>query len=243
MAVALALTLGCPARAAAGWLDDALEGVRQIESGQSERHAHVAGLSQRQVAEALKQALRKGARLAIHELGRENGFWRNAEFRIPLPDAMRTPARLLRQAGLGSYVDRLHMRLNRAAEAAVPKARPIFYQAIRDMSIRDARRLLHGGEDAITRYFRRKTMPALRRAFTPVVHRELERSGAIRGYRAFVRQYASLPLVGERLNADIDGYVTKRALDAMFTMLAREERRIRRHPAERTTELLRKVFR
>ncbi len=228
-----------PAPAPAGWMDDALEGLQRMGAGGRPDP----GLSSRELVEGLKQALRKGSRIAVERLGRKDGFWHHPEFRIPLPDSLRTPARLLRQAGFGDQVDRLHLRLNRAAESAVPAAKPIFYDAIRNISIHDAECLLHGGDDAITRYFQEKTTPALRRAFAPIVHRELGRSGAIRSWRSFERQYASLPLIGERLRVDMDGWVTDKALRAMFTMLAREERNIRHHPAERTTELLRKVFR
>ncbi len=243
----LCILLGfAPNAAFAGWMDDAFSGLNSFgQSVHSKKSAfsHTNTLANSDISEGLKQALRKGARISVDYLGRADGFWKHPDVRIPLPRALQTPARLLRQAGLGSYAEQLQKRMNRAAEKAVPLARPVFYDAIRSMRFSDARRILQGKNDAATRYFERKTVPRLTRAFFPLVHRELNRSGAVRSYRTFSSQYASLPFVGQRLKIDLDEYVTKKALAAIFMVLAREEAKIRHDPAARTTQLLRSVFR
>jgi Protein of unknown function (DUF4197) len=223
---------------AAGWMDDVLSTI-----GRETGHADSGALSEREVAKGLKQALTKGVHRAVSDLGRVNGFWQRPGIEIPLPDDLQKPAALLHRVGLGRYAEDLHKRINRAAETAVPVARPIFRDAIASISFEDARRILQGPDDAATRYFERKTTDQLVRAFTPLVHRELNRSGAVRSYREFSAHYASLPLIGERLKDNLDDYVTRRTLKAMFAMLAREEADIRHHPAARTTALLRRVFR
>jgi len=235
-----------PSVAFAGWLDDALSGLNTLGQGAHSKKSafsHTNTLANSDIAEGLKQALRKGARISVDYLGRTDGFWKRPDMRIPLPDTLQTPARFLQKAGLGSYAEQLHKRMNRAAEQAVPLAKPVFYEAIRSISFSDARRILQGPDDAATRYFERKTVSGLTKAFSPIVHKELNRSGAVRSYRTFSGQYASLPLVGQHLRLDMDGYVTKKALTAMFTVLAREEIKIRHDPAARTTRLLRKIFR
>jgi len=242
----LCILLGfMPSAAIAGWMDDALSGLNSLGQGlhsKKSAFSHTNGLANGDIAEGLKQALRKGARISVDYLGHTDGFWDNPDVRIPLPERLRAPARLLRKAGLGSYTGQLQKRMNRAAEEAVPLAKPVFYDAIHSMRFSDVRRILQGKDDAATRYFERKTTLKLTKAFSPIVHKELNRSGAIRSYRAFSSQYASLPFVGQHLRLNIDAYVTKKALTAMFTVLAREEVKIRHDPAARTTQLLRRVF-
>jgi len=235
-----------PGTASAGWMDDALSGLNTLEQGmrgKKSTFSHTKTLASSDIAEGFKQVLRKGVRISVDYLGHADGSWKHPDVRIPLPGALRTPARLLQQAGLGLYVEQWQQRMNHAAEKAVPLARPVFYNAIRSMSFSDVRRILQGSDDAATRYFERKTVPGLTRAFSPIVRRELNRSGALRSYRAFSSQYVSLPFVGQHLRIDMDKYVTKKALTAMFTVLAREEAKIRHDPAARTTKLLRRVFR
>jgi len=238
--------IAMPGLAFAGWMDDAVSGLNSLrQNGQSNHSASskVDMLANGDIAKGLKQALHKGARISVDYLGHTGGFWKHSEARIPLPKSLRTAAGLLKQAGLGSYAEQLHQRINLSAEKAVPLAKPVFYDAIHAMSFSDARRILQGPDDAATRYFERKTSPQLTKAFSPIVHKELNHSGAVKSYRAFSSQYASLPLVGGYLNDDLDGYVTRQALAAMFTVLACEEAKIRHDPVARTTQLLRRVFR
>jgi len=243
----LCILLGfVPSAAIAGWMDDALSDLNSFrQGGHSKKSAfsHTNPLANSDIADGLKQALRKGARISVDYLGRTDGFLKHPDMRISLPDTLQTPARFLQKAGLGSYAEQLQKRMNRAAEKAVPLAKPVFYDAIRSMRFSDVRRILQGKDDAATRYFERKTTLRLTMTFSPIVHRELNRSGAIRSYRAFSSQYASLPLVGRHLRIDMDEYVAKKALAAIFMVLAREEAKIRHDPAARTTQLLRKIFR
>ncbi|MFQ5581619.1 MAG: DUF4197 family protein [Mariprofundaceae bacterium] len=245
LAVCLSASLGImPCTASAGFMDDVVSALNQLgdSAGKNGDVSALSALSNKDISEGLKQALRKGTRISVDYLGHTDGFWKRPEVRIPLPDSLQTPARLLQKAGMGRYADQLHERINRAAEKAVPLAKPIFYDAIRSMSFSDVQQIWKGPDDAATRYFERKTTSKLAEVFSPMVHKELDHSGAVKSYRAFSSQYASLPLVGHYLKDDLDGYVTKQALATMFTVLAREEAKIRRDPAARTTELLRRVF-
>lgn len=228
-----------PGAAWAGFFDDLLQGASQAiqEGGLS-----TASLSQQDIIAGLKQALEKGTGRTVQQVGHTDGYWKNDRIRIPLPEKWQRPARLLKKAGLGSYADELQRRINRAAETAGPLAKPIFLDAIRHMSFADAEQIWKGSDDAATRYFKTRTEDDLTRAFTPIVHRELERSGAVRSWRRFSSQYSALPLIGGYLKDDLDEYATRMALAGMFTILAGEEAKIRHDPAARTTELLRRVF-
>ncbi len=238
--LALLAVLTLPQTASAGFLDDLLQGAGQALE---ERGYGVSGLSSSEIAQGLKQALEKGTERSVRRTGRVDGYWKNPRIRIPLPESWQRPASLLRQAGLGSYADRLQQRINRAAEKAAPLAKPIFLDAIRQMRFADVKRIWKGGDHAATDYFRNRTESRLAEAFRPVVHRELERSGAVRAWRDFSSRYASLPLIGGYLKDDLDAYATRMALSGLFTILADEEAKIRHDPAARTTELLRRVFR
>ncbi len=232
-----ALLLAVPVPASAGMIDEWLEDTRLLGG------KHATSLSSAELARGLKEALEKGTQRTVRRVGRPDGYWKNARIRIPLPEAWRRPAQLLAGVGMGSYADELQRRMNRAAEAAAPLARPIFIDAIRQMRFADVRRIWKGPDDAATRYFQRKTGARLTKAFSPLVHRELQRSGAVRSWRTFSKRYEEMPLVGGYLKDDLDAYVTRMALAGLFSVLADEEARIRRDPAARTTELLRKLFR
>ncbi len=233
------LLLVQPGAAWAGFFDDLLQGAGQaLQQG---RLAPV-NLSQKDIVAGLKQALETGTGRTVRQVGQRNGYWRNDRVRIPLPEKWRRPARLLEKAGFGSYAEDLQRRINRAAETAAPQAKPVFLKAIRQMRFIDVRRIWKGSDDAATRYFKSKTETDLIRVFTPLVHRELERSGAVRSWRKFSGRYSRLPLIGGYLKDDLDSYATRMAIEGMFVVLADEEAKIRHDPAARTTELLRRVF-
>ncbi len=219
----------------AGWVDGMLDGLRSELSGARTPN-------EAELVRGIRQALEVATSRSVARVGRPGGYWKNPEIRIPLPERLRKPADLLRRMGFGRTVEDLERRMNRAAEAAAPKAKPIFVDAVRGLRLRDVRAIWKGPEDAATRYFRRHTEARLIEVFRPIVHRELEHAGAVRAWRAFADRFRSLPLVGHRLKDDLDGYVTRKALDGLFAMLAREEARIRKDPAARTTELLKRVF-
>ncbi len=229
----LALILLLPALAACNSLN-----LKQV----TEALGGAGTLSEAEISAGLKEALATGTERAVTRIGRTDGFWRNPALRIPLPEKLRKADSALRQLGQGDKVDAFHLSLNRAAEQAVPEAAAIFGAAIRDMTLADARGILRGPDDAATVYFRDKTSAALSAKFRPRVAQATDAVGVTRRYKEMLGKLGAL-LPGADLSAqDIDAYVTDRALAALFTTLAEEEKRIREDPLARTTELLRRVF-
>jgi hypothetical protein len=197
-------------------------------------------LTEADIAAGLKEALATGTQRAIARLGIRDGFWLNRDLNIPLPDQLAKVEKALRALGQGKTVEDFHLSLNRAAEAAVPEAASIFGNAIRAMSLADARGILEGSPTAATDYFRGKTSSDLAARFKPVVMRATNAVGATRKYKDLTAKVANV-VPGFQMQ-DIDQYVTDRALNGLFRTLADEEMRIRRDPGARSTELLRKVF-
>ena len=197
-------------------------------------------LSEGEIAQGLKEALAVGTERAVGRIGVRDGFWLNSDVNIPLPDSLRKVEKTLRTFGQGKVVDDFHLSLNRAAEAAVPEAAAIFGDAIRTMTLADARRILDGPPDAATEYFRGRTQVALTARFKPIVAKATASVGATRKYKDLA---AKVSKVSSSFQVqDLDAYVTDKALAGLFRTLAGEELRIRQDPAARTTELLRKVF-
>jgi len=209
--------------------------------GQAGQGMGAAGpLTEADIAAGLKEALATGTRRAVDRVGVMDGFWQNAAIKIPLPDQVRKVEKTLRTFGQGRLVDEFHLSLNRAAEAAAPEAVDIFGNAIRAMTLADARQILNGQNNAATEYFRGKTLPVLSQRFRPIVSKATASVGATRKYKdltAKIAKYAP----GYEIQ-DLDGYVTDRALSGLFRTLADEELKIRQDPAARTTELLKRVF-
>ena len=200
-----------------------------------------ADLPESTLIDGLKEALRAGSERVVVELGREDGFNDDPEVRIPLPEKLRRAQSLLEQAGLGGYGEDLELRLNRAAERAVPEARDLFFQAIQQMSVDEAREIVTGPDDAATRYFEKAMSPELRERMRPIVNDALSEVGAIQVYQRFTSQYQNLPLVPD-VEANLADHTLGKALDGVFHYMAREEAAIRNDPARRTSELLKKVF-
>lgn len=203
--------------------------------------AQLEDISNRDAINALKGALRRGAEAAVAQLGRENGFYEDPRVRIALPDSLRRAEKNMRRFGMGRYADELLLTLNRAAEAAVAEAQPLFLDALRQMSIVDAKGILTGGDTAGTQFFRRTTAEPLRRRFLPVVQRATGRVGLAQKYNAYASHGVRIGLVSSE-DADLDRYVTEKALDGLFFMVAEEEKRVRRDPVGTASSLLRKVF-
>jgi hypothetical protein len=199
------------------------------------------GLTVEKIVRGLKEALRLGAGAAVETAGRRDGYWGSARLRVPMPQELATLERTLRQVGLARQVEEFHLSMNRAAERAAPAARGILVDAITAMTIDDARRILDGADAAATDYFRARTSGPLATAFRPIVADALDEVGVTRLYRDLVARYNRIPL-GRPQAVDLERYVTGRALDGLFLLVADEERRIRRDPAARVTELLREVF-
>ena len=198
------------------------------------------GLSSQMIADGLREALTIGSGRAVDALGTENGFL-NSVFHIPLPDKLAEAQKVAGRFGLSEPFDELELRMNRAAEAAAPKARSLFVQAVRDMSFEDVMSIYRGSDDAATQYLRRTTGDSLSSEMRPIIDSSLEDVGAARTLKSLVSRYNALPLV-KPIDADLAGHVLGYASDAVFTQLADEEKAIRRDPVKRTTELLQTVF-
>ena len=233
--VSLCVMLACAQVAQAAFLDDLLSILfGPAPSGQS--------LDEGTVTSGLREALSVGTGSAIGIVGVQNGYFGNSAIKIPLPQDMQTTCEVLRKAGFGSEVDAFVLSMNRAAERAAPRAKEIFMSAIRGMTIQDAYRILNGPDTAATDYFRTRTSTRLTEAFRPEISASMNAVGVTRQYKALNEKYLSLLPLGNRESLDLDRYVTGKAMDGLFLMVAEEERKIRTDPAARTTELLRRVF-
>jgi hypothetical protein len=237
--------------AAAGQFKDLLNKVRQSTHATSAKGSN---LPASDIAAGLKEALAKGTTSAINNLGRDGGFWNNAKVRIPLPGKLEQAGKLARQLGQGAKVDAFELSMNRAAEKAVPQVAEIFGDAIRRMTLSDARGILTGGDHAATDYFRRVAGDALTARIHPIVAKATDSVGVTQKYKALTSGSSSgalgglLGALGEGKSTqggsplDLDDYVTAKTLDGLFTEIGAQEQSIRSNPAARTTDLLKKVF-
>jgi len=203
--------------------------------------AQLERIAEREAAAGLRAALEKGSVAAVSLLGREDGFFGNPQVRIPLPDSLTRAERAMRRFGMGRYADQLVLSMNRAAEAAVPEARQLFVDAVRKMTVQDAKAILTGGDTAGTEYFRRTTQDRLRERFLPIVRDWTAKVGVARQYNRFAERGAALGLVKEE-HANLDDYVTRQALDGLYATVAEEEKKIRKDPVRAGTAIIRKVF-
>lgn len=228
-----------PAEAQLDFLDrakDALKGMGEAAPGGSS-----SSLGTGEIAAGLREALRVGTERVVAQVGTVDGFNADPEIHIPLPGVLGDVQSTLKRVGMSRLADDLELRLNRAAEAAAPEAKELFFQAIREMTLDDVRGIYDGPDDAATRYFQGKMTPPLAERMTPIVDRSLADVGAVRSYDAMMAQYKAIPFVPD-VKADLTEYVVEKAMDGIFHYVAEEEARIRNNPAARTTELLQKVF-
>lgn len=188
----------------------------------------------------LKQALEQGAARAVTALGRENGYYQQPAVRIPMPANLARVERRLRKFGQGKYADEFVLSLNRAAESAAPEAKAVFLRVIGDMTIQDAVGIVRGPDNAATAYFRRNSESELVQRFRPIVAQATDRVGVTRRYKTMIQPLGAAAFVMG--DVDLDAYVTQKALDGLFLMIAQEEKHIREDPLARTTEILRRVF-
>jgi hypothetical protein len=198
-------------------------------------------LSHDEIVQGLKQALEIGTANAVKTVSAANGYYKNPDIKIPLPEDVRKAEKYIRAAGFGNKVDEFELSMNRAAEKAAPEAKAIFVDAIKQMSFDDARKILDGADDAATVYFKDKTSDRLTRIFKPIVNQSMSEVGATQVYQNLNNRVKKIPFV-DSFSLDLDQYVTDQALSGLFVMLAREEKMIRENPAARVTELLQKVF-
>ena len=203
--------------------------------------AYAAQLSDATTASGLRDALDVAARRAVQTTSQPGGFLDNKEIHIALPGKLETMASALRMVGMGAQVDELEVAMNHAAEHAAGEATPIFVDAIKGMSFEDAAGILGGGDTAATTYFKRKTTEPLKAKFRPIVDQAMNKVGVAQQYNALVGQYASTPFASVP-KLDLTGYVTDEALAGLFKVVGDEEKRIRKDPAARTTDLLKQVF-
>lgn len=203
--------------------------------------ASLSDISQRDAVSGLKQALSQGATQAVAVLGRSGGFLDNPEVRIPLPEHLQKAERLMRRFGMGDQADELVTAMNRAAEAAVQEAKPLLLDAVKQMSVADAKRILNGGDAAATRYFREKTEAPLTDKFLPVVRRATAKVQLAERYDRFADVARRFHLI-DATDARLENYVAGKALDGLFLKIAEEERAIRQNPAAAAGSLARKVF-
>lgn len=232
--VSLMLVVGVAA--AQSWKDMARQVLQQAAGS-----PQAAALADGEIMQGLREALARGTRSAVLQLGKTDGFWASDRFRIPLPSSITQADTLLRVGGYGPRLDELHLSFNRAAEKAVPVAADVFSQAVSRLTITDARNILYGQPDAATQYFKTATGEALAIQFKPLVAGITSQAGLVKKYDKMMAKAGPFAaLAGVKM--DVNQYVTDRALNGLFLRVADEEKAIRENPAARSSEMLKKVF-
>ncbi len=198
-------------------------------------------LTSKDAAAGLRAALSQGVDTAVAQLGANNGFLNDLKVSIPLPPALQKADRALRMIGMGRDADNLKAAMNHAAESAVADAKPIFKQALQRMTVADAKAILTGGDDAATQYFRKATSEQLIARFKPIIARETAKAQLAPLYDQYAGKAANLGLIKAQ-DANLNDYVTAKALDGLFSRIADEERAIRKDPLGQTSSLIKKVF-
>ena len=216
------------------WLFCALCFTAQVSAGGADLSGH-------ETASGLKEALSRGAEMAVGQLGKKDGFLGDKRVRIPLPDGLQTVEKAMRGLGMKKQADGLIETMNRAAEMAVLEARPILSQAVKNMSFDDARGILTGGDDAATQYFKRTTSSDIAARFLPIVKKATSKVDLAGQYNQYAGKAAKFGLLDKK-DADLDSYVTHKAMDGLFLMIAEQEKSIRQNPVATGSNLLKKVF-
>jgi len=201
----------------------------------------LANLSQTDASGGLKDALSQGAQIAVKQLGKPGGFTNDPAVRIELPGKLGKAAKVMKQFGMGAQVDQLEASMNQAAEAAVPQAQALLVDAVKKMSVQDAKGILAGGDDSATQYLESSSREQLRQRFLPIVKQATDKVGLAKQYNAFASQAAAFGVVDAK-DANVEGYVTEQALDGLFKVIAQQEKGIRENPAGAATSLAKKVF-
>ena len=217
-----------------GWFGSLLVPATVLAAG-------LADISNRDAINGLKEALIRGSHAAVARLGVDNGFFGNDRVKIPLPPSLRRLEAVIRSIGMSPHADELVLRMNRAAEAAVPEAKALLVDAVKKMSVQDAKGVLTGGDDAATQYFKRTTSEPLAKRFRPIVKKAMEKVKLAEKYDEIAASGAKLGLIKEE-DAQLEDYVTRKALDGLFIVVAEEEKKVRQDPARAASAILRKVF-
>ena len=200
-----------------------------------------AELSNKDTAAGLKEALTRGADVAVDHLGKPNGFMGDKRVKIPLPESARAAEKMMRTLGMKKQADQLIETMNRAAEMAVVEAKPILTNAVKNMNFDDARGILSGGDDAATQYFKRTTSDAIGAKFLPIVKQATAKVDLAKQYNQYAGQASKFGLLDEK-DADLDTYITQKAMDGLFLMIAEQEKAIRKDPIGTGSSMLQKVF-
>ena len=200
------------------------------------------GVTETEAADGIKEALGQGLVKAVLQLNKEDGFFKDALYKVLLPPDAKKIENTLRDLGMGKMVDKAILQINRAAEDAAGYAKPIFVDAIKSMTIADAIGLVKNGDTSATHFFRVKTTDKLIAAFSPVIKSSLDKLDATKYYADVVNTYNNFPTTFKKINPDLPSHVTGKAVDALFDLVGKEEQNIRQNIAARTTDLLRKVF-
>jgi hypothetical protein len=201
----------------------------------------LSSLSNSEAGSGLKEALIQGADKAVSALGATDGFLGNKEVKIPLPKSMKKVEKMMRMFGMGKQADALVLKMNRAAEAAVPEAKALLVDSVKKMSVEDAKGILSGGDDAGTQYFKKNTTEAMRAKFLPIVKKATENVHLAQQYNQFAKMGSKYGLV-KKDQANLEEYVTQKTLDGVYLMIAKEEAAIRKDPVGQASNLLKKVF-
>jgi hypothetical protein len=200
------------------------------------------GITEVEAGQGIKEALVQGVTTAVLNLNKTDGFFGNAAYKLLLPPDAKKIENTLRDLGMGKQVDKAILQINRGAEDAVGFAKPIFTDAIKEMTLVDAINIVKGSNDAATNYFRQKTTDKLIAAFTPSVKSSLDKVNATKYYADVVNTYNNFPTTFTKINPDLPSYVVGKAVNALFDQVAKEEANIRANPVARTTDILKKVF-
>lgn len=201
----------------------------------------LADISNKEATGGLKDALIQASGAAVGKLGVTDGFFKNPKVKIPLPDSLKRTEKAMRMFGMGKQADELVLRMNRAAEAAVPEAKVLLVDAVKKMSVQDAKDILTGGEDAATQYFKKTTSTSLTAKFLPIVKEATQDVQLAQQYNKYAEMGMQYGLV-KKDQANLEQYVTQKTLDGLYLMMAEEEKKIRKDPLGASTNLIKKVF-
>ncbi|MHB1186709.1 DUF4197 domain-containing protein [Thiobacillus sp.] len=236
--LAAGLTLAAPAHAI-DW-NEMLKGVLGKPTSQPAASG-VDALSTADINAGLKEALTRGAETAVAQLGQKDGFFGNAALKIPLPPSLQKAEKAMRMFGMGKQADELVLSMNRAAEAAVPEAKTLLVDAVKEMTLQDAKGILTGGQTSATDFFRKKTETRLTERFGPIVKATTDKVGLAQQYNQYAGAAAQFNLIDKK-QASVEQYVTQQALDRLYTVIGEKEAAIRANPMQAGSDLLKRVF-
>lgn len=198
-------------------------------------------LTEEEVGQGIKEALNKGIEKGVSQLSKPDGYFKDLSIKILMPEEAKKAEEKLRALGQGKKVDDAIESMNRAAEDAANSSKELFVQAIKNLTMKDVMNILHGEDDAATKYLSNQTRPQLVEKFKPIIKTSLDKVGATKNWTTFANAYNSIPMV-QKINPDLVQYVTDKAIEGLFKQIAKEELEIRKNPAARVTDLLKKVF-